>query len=166
MFFVFLLQRRQVARSQSPPVAAPTASPARFASFRSAVATTHEWLAFASHAPMLGSHAGGSGLCSDGRSLRPEVACVPSPGTTTRETSGLLIRLRIGDYGSSMWYNANGHHINCDWFKFQDKLGTTVSVRAGVMSAPADAQCKEIIALSTRNVVVRATTLETRRACV
>ena len=80
LFTFILLQRRQVARSQSPPVAAPIASPARSASFRSAVATT-QIRGHTNVTLVLGSHAGGLGINgSDGRSLlssRPEVACVP-----------------------------------------------------------------------------------------
>jgi len=56
-----LLQRRQVARSQSPPVAAPIASPARSASFRSAVATT-QIREHTNVTLVLGSHAGGLGI--------------------------------------------------------------------------------------------------------
>ena len=93
-----LLQRRQVARSQSPPVAAPTASPARFASFRSAVAT-----------PQIGGHTNVTPPArqpcrrlkyygTDGRSLlssRPEVACVPLVTTARaiRLLSLILCRL-------------------------------------------------------------------------
>ena len=61
-------------------MAAPTASPARSASFRSAVATT-QIRGHTNVTLVLGSHAGGLGINgSDGRSLlssRPEVACVP-----------------------------------------------------------------------------------------
>ena len=61
MFIFISLQRRQVARSQSPPVAAPTASPARFASFRSAVATT-QIRGHTNVTLVLGSPAGGLGI--------------------------------------------------------------------------------------------------------
>ena len=108
-FFVSFLQRRQVARSQSPPVAAPIASPARSASFRSAVAST-QIRGHTNVTLVLGSHAGGLGINgSDGRSLlssRPEVACVPlvtpaksmqALGITTLEAVALhrCFRLRM-----------------------------------------------------------------------